>query len=508
MPSRSAVAEMTRTEVLRHLRDANADYRDCANETALREMLVTVTASLASVTSTSTTTGRPRLSSEQQSAVAAMSTAAERAGTSTAGTRATGEDGWCHAHILRLSQPQAEALLDGGPNGCFLVRETPWRPGSLSLSVKFDSFDFDSFDTATKHIKIKRDDVSHMYALAPDAETFPSVKQLVEHYGTHSLNRHFPSLNTCLETPVRRTTGTAAVELWFLIRQLDHWEPGLVAIVKAILEVQMPSSTFTHLKDGNGHLDVTTEGRRVTNTHIKRPGPGSKGQFLLGLSHRNLNGWAIMTPGVRCGVRCWHITVHEDGNNHTNGVGIGVIGTTDPSDVERADGEWADRGGDGSNSFWHATAHGWHSHAEHMSAGRHGLTSVEYTSEPTMGTCTVYRAGQCTHPKLRDDWQLEGGWLAGDEAVMRIDCGAGTLTLKHRRHGRAFAIHGLNLGGRGPAQEWHVNVCLGGGAHGGRAESVEVQPLSTNQFDAFLQWVHPPIPHHTWAEEPTTNENK
>ena len=54
MPSRSAVAEMTRTEVLRHLRDVNADYRDCANETAMREMLVAVTA-LASVTSTSTT---------------------------------------------------------------------------------------------------------------------------------------------------------------------------------------------------------------------------------------------------------------------------------------------------------------------------------------------------------------------------------------------------------------------------------------------------------------------
>ena len=42
-----------------------------------------------------------------------------------------------------------------------------------------------------------------MYELAPDAKAFESIQELVEHFRTHSLNRHFPGMETTLDHPFK-----------------------------------------------------------------------------------------------------------------------------------------------------------------------------------------------------------------------------------------------------------------------------------------------------------------
>ena len=107
-----------------------------------------------------------------------------------------------------------------------------------------------------------------------------------------------------------------------------------------------------------------------------------------------------MSPAVQgVVVGCWLITAHKSGD----GTGIGIIGATNPGDVELH-----------CNSYVHATAHGW--------CGRR-----------------PHQAGQpLSDGWRRDAWQRAGGWETGDVAAMRIDCRAGTPKLKHRRHGCAF----------------------------------------------------------------------
>ncbi len=63
--------------------------------------------------------------------------------------------------------------------------------GDYSLSVKYG---------IVKHIKINRH--GNKYDLAPDSKSFPSIQELVEHFQQHSLNRHFPGMETVLAIPL------------------------------------------------------------------------------------------------------------------------------------------------------------------------------------------------------------------------------------------------------------------------------------------------------------------
>ena len=126
------------------------------------------------------------------------------------------------------------------------------------------------------------------------------------------------------------------------------------------------------------------------------------------------------------------------GCSYYGGGFIGVIGTTDPGDVDIA--KFRDGG--------HATAHGWE-------GGR------------WEGGGNVWLAG-----KRSGGWP-SGGWKRGETVALMLDTAGTTLTLKHRRLSRAFAI---DL--PGGVAEWFVNV------YG--TSSVEVQRMSVAEYDAFL----------------------
>ena len=217
----------------------------------------------------------------------------------------------------------------------------------------------------------------------------------------------------------------AAVALWFLVRLLDDWEPGLVAIVEAILEARTPrSSYFDRLKDGGRGLCVSNGGQRLTHT-------------------RHGVDWGVMWPRLRSGAACWHVAVHAGGDVTT----IGVTGAAEPT---------APRLGGDHGFRRQATAYGW------------------------VGFGGVYLAGQSCYD--HGGWPGHGGWRAGDTAALRVDCAAKTVTLKHRRHGQSFELDVAGAGAAsGVAVEWYVSVCLG---HTG--DSVEVRPMGHAEYDVFL----------------------
>lgn len=99
------------------------------------------------------------------------------------------EDSW---YADRMPREKAEKLFADAPDGSFLVRESLTRPGEYSLSVKYN---------IVKHIKINRS--GKLFSLAPDAQSFASIQELIEHFYTHSLNRHFPGMETTLSTPYK-----------------------------------------------------------------------------------------------------------------------------------------------------------------------------------------------------------------------------------------------------------------------------------------------------------------
>ena len=120
--------------------------------------------------------------------------------------------------------------------------------------------------------------------------------------------------------------------------------------------------------------------------------------------------------------------------------------------------------------FCHATGYGWTS-----SDGWHMYGSYVYAAGEASryGNSLTYAERIMDH----DSWPA-GGWLDGDEACLKVDCGAGTVSLRHRRHGKTFTLGGLD----GTVAEWFPHVCMFD-----KGNSVEVQPLSTAAYDAFLQ---------------------
>lgn len=101
------------------------------------------------------------------------------------------EDEWFAG---KLGRPNVKKLFVGTPDGTFLIRESDRPPGGeYSLSVKYNN--------AIRHIKINRK--GNMYDLAPDAKAFASIQEMVDHFQTHSLNRHFPDIKTTLSIPIK-----------------------------------------------------------------------------------------------------------------------------------------------------------------------------------------------------------------------------------------------------------------------------------------------------------------
>ena len=158
----------------------------------------------------------------------------------------------------------------------------------------------------------------------------------VEHFATHSLDRHCPGMETRLDVAFKDALGdgtgavhtcamaavetctTTAVELWFFVRMLADWELGLVDVIKVTLAAQTPK--FTDLADlgGNAHLVVSAEGRRVTHAHDPRAAhpalrwglstiPEDAGPPMTGgraCHHGNATSRAARAAGPSCHPRC------------------------------------------------------------------------------------------------------------------------------------------------------------------------------------------------------------
>lgn len=115
---------------------------------------------------------------------------------SAGGALATTDERWFAG---RLPRSKADRILEAAPNGTYLVRESDSRPGDYSLSVKYN---------LVKHIKINRR--GNKYEIAPDAKPFPTIQDLILHFQQHSLHRHFPGMETVLQTPFRDAMARAA----------------------------------------------------------------------------------------------------------------------------------------------------------------------------------------------------------------------------------------------------------------------------------------------------------
>ena len=293
------------------------------------------------------------------------------------------------------------------------------------------------------------------------------------------------------------------------LRWLDEYEPGILACqVDPIVEA-LTRFAFTHLKDGGVGIDVSEGGRRVTHT---RDGGGD---------------WAIGTPALRVG-RCVRITVCEamcDG-----GITIGVIGTTDPSD------------GMAGNGFYHDTADGWDGRGDVCLAGQSNLFHGGWPSggwktgdTAALALDTATNTLTLKHRRLAQAFTIS---LSGVTKLMRFK-----VAVRARSRSLAFAAQspapaaalpssphttsptpvsppvtraataaaceqelreqlkaaGLDKRGKKAelvehlyehlygVAEWFIKVNMHGDSYGhSGGESVEVQPMTTAEYDAFL----------------------
>ena len=100
----------------------------------------------------------------------------------------------------KLGRLKAEKRFVGTPDGTYLIRESDRPPGGeYSLSVKYNN--------VIKHFKINKK--GNMYDLAPKAEKFSSIPDLVEYYKKYSLNRHFPDMVTALKHPINKSISAS-----------------------------------------------------------------------------------------------------------------------------------------------------------------------------------------------------------------------------------------------------------------------------------------------------------
>eukprot|EP00048_Salpingoeca_helianthica_P010585 m.151957 g.151957 ORF g.151957 m.151957 type:complete len:894 (+) comp15100_c2_seq4:180-2861(+) len=90
-----------------------------------------------------------------------------------------------------MDRDASAALLDLHRDGAFVVRESTTRPGEYALAVVHTG--------AVKHLKIDGGPGSYFLG---KTRTFPSVQELVTHYGRNSLAHHFPSITCMLVHPM------------------------------------------------------------------------------------------------------------------------------------------------------------------------------------------------------------------------------------------------------------------------------------------------------------------
>jgi guanine nucleotide exchange factor VAV len=111
------------------------------------------------------------------------------------------EDQWFAG---KMGRPKAEKLFIDTPDGTFLIRESDRPPGGeYSLSVKYNE--------VIKHIKINRK--GNMYDVAPDSKPFATIQEMVDHFTSHSLNRHFPGMETTLAIPFKEASRQKKTQL-------------------------------------------------------------------------------------------------------------------------------------------------------------------------------------------------------------------------------------------------------------------------------------------------------
>ncbi|XP_066931830.1 proto-oncogene vav-like isoform X2 [Clytia hemisphaerica] len=91
-----------------------------------------------------------------------------------------------HWFAGQLSRDQASGVLNGHPDGAFLIRESPNSPG-LAISIRYGN--------DVKHIKIGRS--GSRYYLT-EAKQFESVEEVINYYKVNTLGVSFPTLPTNL----------------------------------------------------------------------------------------------------------------------------------------------------------------------------------------------------------------------------------------------------------------------------------------------------------------------
>jgi hypothetical protein len=137
---------------------------------------------------------------------------------------------------------------------------------------------------------------------------------------------------------------------------------------------------------------------------------------------RGANSYAIATAGISEGAVFWDAKMHHANDSW---FGMGVIAKTAPGQSPHSD----------------ATSYMWGSSSR-----------VHISGKESRG---------------HGGWPAKA-WQAGDEATFKLDCQACTLSVKHKRLGKVFAIEGLPAG-----KTWHIFTHLVY-----RNDSLEILPPS------------------------------
>lgn len=113
---------------------------------------------------------------------------------------------WYFPDTKRLD---AEKMLlsEGNQHGAFLIRNCESQKGELSLSVLDNG--------KVKHYKLRKTDNGHYFV--SKSKTFPTLKQLVEHY-----SKHTDGLCTCLGEPCKKIEVPQTHGLSY--NTVDQWE--------------------------------------------------------------------------------------------------------------------------------------------------------------------------------------------------------------------------------------------------------------------------------------------
>ncbi|XP_055885499.1 phosphatidylinositol 3-kinase regulatory subunit alpha-like isoform X4 [Biomphalaria glabrata] len=112
--------------------------------------------------------------------------------------------------LINCQRPQAEAYLNGKPDGTFLIRPKPEEGNVHVLSIVCRG--------SIGHCKIHHSETG--YGFVEPYLIFPTLKELVLHYYHTSLAEHNNDLDICLLHPVRSAMGVAPSDVYLRMNQL------------------------------------------------------------------------------------------------------------------------------------------------------------------------------------------------------------------------------------------------------------------------------------------------